>query len=167
MLHRIEGGIVFTPPPGFVTDETMLALRAEGRAAPPAASKPAPGGSRRPSGATARPSLIVHSRPARPGAAVERIAGEFAAELAQSIPGMRSLTTVPFRFEDGAEGVLIAYDFPAIPGTDAVRQYHALRLDGGRVTELTLTVPSAGLTDELGETYLKSLASARLEKAKK
>ena len=97
---------------------------------------------------------------------------------AQAVPGLEKMSGVPFTFDDASEGILIAYDFPmpAPPGGPAhatgkgglgMRQYHVLRLDEGRLTTMTLTVPSAGLTAAQGESYLKAFASAkRVERRK-
>jgi len=179
-MLRIDG-IVFDPPAGLEPTETMITLMA------PPAPAPAEGAPRGPR--AVRPNLILQSRPARPGADVATLAGETMAELSQSVGGMSNLSSVPFGFDDGAAGVLLAYDFPMGPAgaghgrpaapekaaaekaapaappsgvaAIAMRQYHVLRLDEGRLTTLTLTVGTADLTPALGEGYLRSLASAR------
>lgn len=149
-------GVAFEPPPGFATDETMVSLRTEPKspAAPPKG---------RPTGAPrkALSSLILHTKKARRGKSLAAIAGEFTGELAQSMPAMQSLTTAAFRFDDGEEGVLVAYDFQP-PKSEQLRQYQVLRLDGTKLTSLTLTTPVADLTEKQGEVFLKSLASLRL-----
>ncbi len=135
----------FDPPQGFFAEETMISLRAE-----PAADQ-----------ALATPSLIAHSKKARPQASLEELAGEVAAELATSVPGMSGLTTAELTFRDGQVGVLFAYDLPSPSPSGALRQYHALRLDEHRLTSLTLTVPLAGLGDAQNEAYLNTLVSIR------
>jgi hypothetical protein len=171
-MLRIDG-ITFEPPAGFEPSETLITLTLPAPAAPPA-----------PGPRAVRPNLIVQSRAARPGAEIGLLAGEYMAELGQSVGGMKDLTSVPFEFDDGTTGVLLAYDFPMAPPGAAhaaggappkpaaagggMRQYHALRLDEGRLTTMTLTVGTADLTPALGESYLKALASSkRVAAAKK
>lgn len=134
--------VTFDPPEGFTPEETMVSLRQEGSAHP-------------------GPSLIVHSKKARTGAGLEVLTGEAVAELSQSVPGLTQLTQGKITFDDGAVGVLLGYDIPATSPANVLRQYHVLRLDNGRVTALTLTVPSAGLDDAATDRYLKSLISLR------
>ena len=155
-------GITFEPPPGFAPEETMISLRAARKGAKPAAAPPLDPAAPRP----AEPSVIVHSRRARPGATVTGAAGDLVADLAKSIPALRNLSTVPFTFDDGEEGVLVAYDFP-MPTREVLRQYHALRLDDGQLTQVTLTAVAAQITPQLADAYLKSLASAQKSKAKR
>jgi hypothetical protein len=170
-MLRIDG-IIFEPPSGFEPSETLITLTTPAPAPTPAAEPAAAEGApRRPR--AVRPNLILQSRLARPGAELAILAGEYMAELAQSVGGMKDLTSVPFGFDDGVTGILLAYDFPVpAPGAahaagakgapaSVMRQYHVLRLDDGRLTTVTLTVGTADLTPALGESYLRALASAK------
>lgn len=156
-MMRIDG-IVFEPPAGFEPSETLITLATAAAPAPPAAG----GGGARP----VRPNLIVQNRAARPGADLGVLAGEYMAELSQSVGGLKDMTSVPFGFDDGTSGILLAYDFPVPKPGGEMRQYHVLRMDDGRLTTMTLTVGKADLTPALGESYLRALASSKRVEAR-
>src|SRR5687768_10217532 len=82
-----------------------------------------------------RPNLIVRRRMVRAGATLEQLAGEMCGELVKTIAGLEGMETAVFPFGDGAKGLLIAYRFPAAESI-VLRQYHALRLDGERMTTM-------------------------------
>lgn len=130
-------GFTFSPPPGFRTEEQTIALR-----------MPAPGPA---------PSLVVQTRPAKPNAKLEELAGQVFAELSQTIPGMKGASRTPFTFTDGGEGVVLAYNFPA--STGELRQYFVLRLHQQRLCTVTLTLPASSLTESNARAFMSSLAS--------
>jgi hypothetical protein len=130
-------GFTFTPPAGFRTEEQTIALRmgVEGPA----------------------PSLIVQSKPARAGVSLEDLAGQTFSELSQTIPGMKAASRSEFTFADGGNGIVLAYNFPTATGE--LRQYFVLRLDKQRLCTVTLTLPSASLTEGNARLFMSALAS--------
>jgi hypothetical protein len=136
--------ICFDPPAGFATLETTVSLRALGEG----------------NGWAPRTSMVAHVTPARAGASLPELAGEMTADLTRGVPGMRDLTTAELQFRDGAAGILLAYTLSAGPA-GSLRQYHALRLDEGRLSTLTLTVPVSTLNETTAQLYVEALASMR------
>lgn len=148
---RTPDGLTIEPPEGFELEESMLALRKSSDALnEPRARQPQQ---------VVRPNLLIRRRPARTGATLEQLAGEMCGELVKSLPGLDDLETAVFKFTDGHEGLMVAYDFAATEAT-LLRQYHALRLDEGTLTTLTLTCDARALSEELRDRWFASLASA-------
>lgn len=146
-------GLNLDLPADFTVDEVMVSLRGASVSDlkdPRMLQKQHP----------VRPSLIVHRRHVGTEAALDLLCAEICAELINSVDGMQDLRTEPFAFDDGAQGSVVIFDFPARHGA-RVRQFQAARLDGPMFTTLTLTVDAVTLTDKLKETYFKSLASTR------
>src|SRR3990167_393711 len=130
-------GFTFTPPAGFRTEEQTIALRM-------VVDGPAP-------------SLIVQSKPARAGASLEELAGQTFSELSQTVPGMKGASRTEFSFADGGTGIVIAYNFPTAAGE--LRQYFVLRLHEQRLCSVTLTLPSASLTEGNARLFMSAIAS--------
>ena len=134
-------GFSFEPPPGFRTEDVTVSYRLGLPGSGPG------------------PSLIVQTKPARPGADLGQLAGETLAELAQSVPGIKQASKSDFSFDDGGTGVLLAYSFATQAGE--LRQYFALRLAKGRLCTLTLTVPAANLNETSAKTFLGAIAAVK------
>lgn len=132
-------GFSFQPPAGFRTEEHTVALRL-----PFAGNGPGP-------------SLIVQSKLVPEGSTLTGLASQTFAELASNVPKMKNASQSELTFSDGGLGVVLAYSFPTQSGE--LRQYFVLRLHAQRLCSLTLTVPSAGLTDGNAKSYLAALAS--------
>lgn len=130
-------GFTFTPPAGFRTEEQTIALRM-------AVDGPAP-------------SLLIQTKPARPGVPLEELAAQTLTELAQTIPGMKGGSRSEFTFADGGNGIVLAYNFPTATGE--LRQYFVLRLHGQRLCTITLTLPSASLTEGNARLFMAAIAS--------
>jgi hypothetical protein len=130
-------GFTFTAPAGFRTEEQTISLRmiVDGPA----------------------PSLIVQSKPARDGASIEELAAQTFSELAQTIPGMKGGSQNEFTFADGGHGIVLAYNFPTASGD--LRQYFVLRLHQQRLCTITLTLPSASLTEGNARLFMAAIAS--------
>jgi|GEM_PF-1167618 len=148
-------GMQFEPPSEFQLVETMLSLRM-----PPKQELRDP---RLVQGilnkqTSVQSNLIVHRRQAKKGATLEELVGEACAEFIRAMVNIQNITKQEFTFTDKTEGMLVSFDFPTSK-TKTIRQYHAFRLEEGRLTTLTLTVDSLQLTAEQEEVYLKSLAS--------
>ncbi len=151
MTTRLAG--LSLTAPDFVIDEVMISMRA------PA---PVAGDSRLLNKQTAiRPSLIAHRRTTGAVATLEMLTGEVVAELVSSITGLSALTTETFSYVDGAVGVIVGFDFAAAE-VGTARQYHALRLDDGVLTTLTLTIDGLTLTDSGKTAWLKILSSTSI-----
>ncbi len=153
-MDREIDGLTFRAPDGFEVEETMLSLRA-----------PEPRDLKDPRlmqrQLLTRPNLVVHRKRARPGADLATLAAETSRELADSITGLTGLDLAELAFEDGAPGVLLTYEFPATHAFN-LRQYFAIRLDGGMATTLTLTTVAADVSEKTHQAYVNSLRSARL-----
>jgi hypothetical protein len=108
------------------------------------------------------PSLIVQSKPARPGLTLETAAAETLAELLQTIPGMAQGSKGELTFDDGGKGILLSYSMPS--GRGELRQYFALRLVNGRLCTATLTAPVAGLSEAAAKAMIACLKSIKPKK---
>lgn len=153
-MTRVAGVSIVAPD--FTVDEVVCSLRA-----------PAPvvGDPRVLQKQTAiRPSLIVHRRATGAVASLEILTGEVVAELVSSITGLSALTTESMAFVDDCVGTLIGFDFPAAE-VGTARQYHALRLDSGVLTTLTLTIDALTLNEAGKAAWLTILASTTLDGA--
>jgi hypothetical protein len=131
----------FNPPEAFRMEEMTIALRQESGKKGPA------------------PSMLVQSKRARPGAPIELLAGETAAELARTLGGLENMSKTQFNFDDGGTGVVLAYDFKA--STGQLRQYFVLRLHRDRLCTITITIPRTELNEASAASILKSMASVR------
>lgn len=151
MTTRLAGLSLHAPD--FVIDEVMISLRAPAPVAgdPRLLQKQTP----------IRPSLIAHRRHTGTVATLELLAGEVVAELVSSIIGLSALTNESFTYADGAVGIIIGFDFAAAE-VGTARQYHALRLDDGVLTTLTLTIDALTLTDSGKASWLKILSSTTI-----
>lgn len=150
---QLSHGIVLDPPEGFVAEESMVSFRA------PVASQltdPRMMQKQMP----IRPNLIVHTRKVRDGQKLQDLVAEATAELMRSVPGLINLASSQLPFADAAVGTLLMFDFSA-GDASTVRQYHALRLDGGMLTTLTMTVNALGLTESMQANHVALLASAK------
>ena len=146
-------GLRIDVPDDFAMDQAMVSFRAP---APVAAD---PRVMRRQT--VIRPSLLVHRRDVG-DAALELLAGEVVAELLSTIGGLTGLLNESLAYADGAEGVVISFDFgSAEVGT--ARQFHALRKDGGVLTTVTLTIDKLRWNDATRQKWLSLLASATPE----
>ncbi len=153
---RIEtnDGLSFLAPRGFACEESVVTLRAP--LAPVEESrilkKKMP----------VRANLVVRRRMVQAGATIEQLAGEMCGELVKTIAGLDGLETAVFKFTDGVEGLLIGYRFPAAESI-VLRQYHALRLDGERMTTMTITADDEAITEGERDHYFTCLASAQVK----
>lgn len=143
-------GLRLAVPDEFAVDQAMVSFRA------PAPVAGDPRVMRRQT--VVRPSLLVHRREVG-DTALEILAGEVSAELLSSIGGLSGLVTEPIAYADGADGVIVSFDFgSAEVGT--ARQFHALRKDAGVLTTVTLTLDKMQLNDSTKQKWLTLLASA-------
>lgn len=134
-------GFEFAAPPGFRTEEMTVGYRMGLPGSGPG------------------PSIIVQSKPARTGAKLETLAAETMTELTQTIAHLKNLVRAELKFDDGGTGVLLTYEFPTQTGQ--LRQYFVLRLHGGRLCTVTLTLPSASLTESNAKTFMQAIASIK------
>ncbi len=144
-------GLTFDPPADLAPEEATLILRA-----PPGPSDPRLLQRQLP----VRANLIVHRRRVGPEATLPLMVAEVSAELVSTVTGLRALATEDLRFADGAPGVIVSFEFP-MREVAAARQFHALRLDDGVLTDLTLTVDGLTLNDAARKKWFDVLASAR------
>ncbi len=148
-------GLAFEAPVSLAYEESMVTL-----STPNAAIDDRRILNRRPPVHT---NLVVRRRKAREGSTIDEVAGQMRAELTKSLAGLDCLESSAFAFSDGTSGILIAYRFPAAESI-VLRQYHALRLDGDRITTMTLTADDGAFPDDERDRWLACLASTRLER---
>lgn len=139
-MLNIEG-FGFEPPAGFRTEEMTVGLRM---------GLPGSGPS---------PSFMVQSKVARAGASLEQLASETMTELAQTVVNIKNLTNGEITFTDGGKGAVLAYNFPTQVGE--MRQYFVMRLNGGRLCNVTLTLPQSSLTESNAKLFMNSIASLK------
>lgn len=144
-------GLVFDPPADLRPEEALLTLRA-----PPGPSDPRLLQKQVP----VRANLIVHRRRVGAEATLPLMVAEVSAELVSTVIGLRGLATEDIRFADGVVGVIVSFEFP-MREVAAARQFHALRLDDGVLTDLTLTVDGLTLNDAAKKKWLDVLSSTR------
>lgn len=149
-------GLTLNLPEGFSADEVMVTLKG-----PPASHLKDPRMLQKQH--PVRPNLIIHRRLINGEADVELLCGEICAELVSAIDGMQNLSTKSFAFADGAQGMLVSFDFPVKQAT--VQQHQALRLDGAVFTTLTLTVDASTFNDKSKEDYFSTMKSVQPPKA--
>lgn len=148
-------GLSFDPPPELVQEEVILTLRAP----------PGPIESRMlQRQIPVRSNLIVHRKQVGANATLPLLVAEVSAELVSGVVGLKGLATEPIRYADGVEGVIVSFEFP-MRDVAAARQFHALRLDDGVLTNLTLTVDGMTLNDGAKKKWFDVLASARKERS--
>ncbi|MBI2372424.1 MAG: hypothetical protein HYV07_00360 [Deltaproteobacteria bacterium] len=146
-------GLELQPPANFETEETILSLRA-----PPGPSDPRLLQKQIP----VRANLIVSRKRVGPLATLPLLVAEVSAELVSTVVGLRGIANEEIRFADGVVGVIVSFEFP-MREVAAARQFHALRLDDGIFTDLTLTVDGLTLNDSAKKEWLEVLVSARKE----
>ncbi|MCB9637700.1 MAG: hypothetical protein H6728_17735 [Myxococcales bacterium] len=105
-----------------------------------------------------QPNLIIHRRSAKQDASLEEYVGEACAELLKTIGNLEAFEKRTFTFSDQQEGFLVSFLCPATK-TDSLRQYHAYRLDDGKITTLALTVDAKQASKDQEQRYLQTLAS--------
>lgn len=135
------GTFQFDAPPGFRTEDVTMGMRLPNF------------------GTGVAPSIIMQSKPARPGATLEALAGETLAELTQTVPNMKQGSHAELAFDDGGKGVVLSYGLTT--GHGELRQYFVLRLHEGQLCTATLTVPTTGLTEGSAMQFMKALTSIR------
>lgn len=146
-------GLEISPPDDFAVEESSLTLRAPpGETESRLLQKQLP----------IRANLIVNRRHVGPEAPLAILTAEVTAELASSVEGLKDLKTESFTFVDNVEGMLVSFRFDFREAA-AVRQFHALRLDDGVFTNLTLTVDGLKLDDRTKAAHMATLASARIQ----
>lgn len=141
MTIAVEG-FGFEPPPSFRTEEVTIGMRMGLPSAGP------------------QPSLMVQSKVARSGATLEALVSETMTELAQTVANLKGLTTGVITFDDGGTGAVLAYSFPTHAGE--MRQYFVMRLENGRLCNLTLTLPPSAVSESSAATFMKALSSLKL-----
>ncbi|MBI4816578.1 MAG: hypothetical protein HY791_09980 [Deltaproteobacteria bacterium] len=146
-------GLELSAPDDFVVEETTIALRA-----PPGPTESRILQKQFP----IRPNLIMNRKRVGLGATLALLTAEVTAELASTIIGLRALATDEIRFDDGCEGIIVSFEFP-MREVASVRQFHALRLDDGIFTDVTLTVDGMTLNEAAKAKWLTVLSSARRE----
>jgi hypothetical protein len=134
-------GFRFEVPPGFRTEEVTYGLRFGLPGAGPG------------------PSFMVQSKSARQGATFEQLVSETMVELAQTVGQLKGLTNSELTFADGGKGAVLAYTFPTHAGE--MRQYFVMRLEKGRLCNLTLTLPQSALTESNAASFMKAIASLK------
>lgn len=145
-------GLELAPPEDFAVEEASLTLRAPaGPREPRMLQKQLP----------VRANLIVHRRRVGDAATLDLLAAEVTAELVSSVVGLEGLHRDPITYADGASGFVVGYEMP-MREVAALRQFHALRLDDGVFTDVTLTVDSLTLNDRAKERWYQVLAATRL-----
>lgn len=150
----VPGGpqsLQFELPDNFSSDEVILSFRAP---APTLNTKLTLNKQ-----LAVRSNLLVHRRMLDSETTIEMVCGEVCAELVSSIPSLENLASSRFEFADGAQGMLVLFDFAA--GDQArVRQYQAMRLDGVSLSTLTLSVDGTTLDQAQHNQYLNLLSRA-------
>ncbi|MBL8913538.1 MAG: DcrB-related protein [Archangium sp.] len=134
-------GFGFEPPAGFRTEEVTVGLRFGLPGAGPG------------------PSFMLQSKAARTGAKFEELVQETMVELAQTVGKLKNLTNNEITFTDGGKGAVLAYDFPTHAGE--LRQYFVMRLEKGRLCNITLTIPTASLTETNATNFMKAITSLK------
>jgi hypothetical protein len=149
-MQRTIDGMRLDLPEDYVLEESKHVLRATG----------ATGIDRRTGGdlVSVRDNVIVHRARAPAGQDLDGIATKRVAELLHALPGLSGLETAELVFADGAIGRLIRFTFPASTQL-SLHQSHALRLDEGVLTAVTLTSDAAALTDAVERAQLSLLAT--------
>jgi hypothetical protein len=135
-------GFAFEPPAGFRTEEVTYGLRFGMPGAGPG------------------PSFMLQSKSARAGAKFEELVQETMVELAQTIGQLKGLSNSEINFTDGGKGAVLAYSFPTHAGE--MRQYFVMRLEKGRLCNITLTVPASALTEASAANFMKAIASLKV-----
>ena len=134
-------GFTFDPPAGFRTEEMTVGMRMG------------------PPGNPVAPSIIVQTRLAREGASLDVLAAETLMELVQTVPNMVKPSKTEFTFADGGSGIVLAYNFTAKTGD--FRQYFALRLHGGKLCSLALTMPTSAITESNARSFMDAISSMK------
>lgn len=149
-LTPVEG-VLLDLPSGFAVAETSVTLRPvqlQGLSDPRRVQAQPP----------IQANLIARSRTVDPALTLEDASIQLTAELVNTMPGMAELQTVDFKFKDDARGYLVSFEIEVAPNL-RVRQHHALRVDPGRVTHVTLTT-GLDTNPAVLDVYLQSIASA-------
>ena len=134
-------GFGFEPPAGFRTEEVTVGLRFGLPGAGPG------------------PSFILQSKAARAGAKFEELVQETMVELAQTVGQLKNLSNSEITFDDGGKGAVLAYDFPSHAGQ--LRQYFVMRMEKGRLCNVTLTLPQSALTPGNAANFMKAITSLK------
>lgn len=134
-------GFGIDSPPGFRTEEITVGLKLGLPNSGP------------------QPSMMVQSKAAREGATLEALVSETMSELAQSIANLKNLSNGSITFADGGTGAVLAYSFPTHAGE--MRQYFVMRLERGRLCNLTLTLPPGSANEATAATFMKSISSLK------
>lgn len=135
------GELRFAPPPAFRCDEQMVSYVSRKDPADKKAT-----------------SLLLRQKDVRDGSDLATLAGEALADLAQSVKGISHISRAEIEFDDGAPDILFAYEF-ASRGREVVRQFYALRLDGQKLTSITLSAEKSELDDETAARFLDAIGS--------
>ncbi len=151
-MKTTVGTLSFDAPEGFAWSETTVSLQA-----------PAPKMVRDPrmlqkQAVTARPNLVANQRSTDQFETIEAISEDMTKRLMRSIASMQDLKSLPLKFADGKEGILLSYLF-SFNEKSMLRQLHAVRLDDKTVTTLVLTTPGS-ITETEEQNYIKYLSSA-------
>lgn len=134
-------GFQFDAPAGFRTEEVTIGLRFGLPGAGPG------------------PSFMLQSKAARDGAKFEELVQETMVELAQTIGQLKNLSNSEITFTDGGKGAVLAYDFPSHAGE--LRQYFVMRMEKGRLCNITLTLPQSALTTSNAENFMKAISTLK------
>ncbi len=146
-------GIEISVPLGFQVEESSLTLRApQGVVEARVLNKQTP----------IRANLIVNRRLVGPESTIVSLSAEVTAELQAAVNDLEDLSAEPFTFDDGTVGSLVSFRFPFHEAAQ-IRQFHALRLDAGTFTTLTLTVDGLKLDDQTKSNYLRGLSATQLK----
>ncbi|MFT3707563.1 MAG: DcrB-related protein [Archangium sp.] len=134
-------GFQFDAPAGFRTEEVTVGLRFGLPGAGPG------------------PSFMLQSKAARDGAKFEELVQETMVELAQTIGQLKNLSNSEITFTDGGKGAVLAYDFPSHAGE--LRQYFVMRMEKGRLCNITLTLPQSALTASNAANFMKAISTLK------
>jgi hypothetical protein len=144
----------FTPPAEFIEEELMTTWRVPyvpDLKEPRVLQRQVP----------VRPNLVVHRRTVGEQKDLADVASSVCDQLMRSIDGLSKIATSELVFDDGVTGMLLEYSFPAV-GSYEVVQLHAMRLDGGVLTSLTLCTEGSRVTPEVHRRYRECLSSASI-----
>ncbi|MFT3707119.1 MAG: hypothetical protein QM817_05560 [Archangium sp.] len=131
-------GFTFETPPGYLAEETTMALRPQDRGTGPS------------------PTLIFHSRKVPADATLESLAAEVVSELSRGNPDGKVPRVADFAFADGEKGALVMHS------ADNVRQYLVIRLSHGTQATVMVNVPDVPELQATAPLFMQTFASLRV-----
>lgn len=162
-MMNLLNHIQFRPPDDFVVEESKVIFQAPGDDTlyDPQLALLGKELSKQKTESGVRPNLIIRTRQSRPDIDLPYVAMELAARSFHNLGiTLQDLDTQPFVFSDQVQGVLVLFSFPA--KKFQLCQYHAFRLDGNILTQLTYTLNRANLSELIHRETLACLAAVSL-----